>query len=455
MINSIRYKSTWLVILVYWSITFLVLSIDLRWGVYLIAIATATTLILSIRTNIIPVMFLVSLMTTSFFSIEIFESHLRVPFILNLFVLFSVGLKNIIKVFKSKILFLIITYIIWTLFVTSYTTHDLLDSLRIAILPTSLLLISVNVAAIILSGKLKLYSATKIILYILIFNVMLGAMQYFGYFVFKINLLNLNEIQWEQISIHHRMTATFWEGDTFGKYLMAIILLFIPLSLNFLKNHIKTYLYVVLFANVILLLNKTRSAWIGLLSGISLFIIGMTKISFIKKGLLLTLLIIIAITTFYIVRYFEEESLTQRIRSFISFERIREDPSASFRIETVEDTWEMIKDDINTLIFGHGYIAMGESWKGVSNIFLHVWLTSGLIGLVFFILSIALFTYNCLKYKPLHLENKLVAQGALLSMSGMITASLLAPMFIDPIFWMIIGFGVYFELTRTPKLPAM
>lgn len=136
MINSIRYKSTWLIILVYWSITFLILSIDLRWGVYLIAIATATTLILSIRTNIIPVMFLISLMTTSFFSIEIFESHLRIPFILNLFVLFSVGLKNIIKVFKSKILFSMLAYIIWTLFVTSYTTHDLLDSLRIDILPT-------------------------------------------------------------------------------------------------------------------------------------------------------------------------------------------------------------------------------------------------------------------------------------------------------------------------------
>lgn len=456
MINSIRYKSTWFIILIYWSAAFLILSIDFRWGLYLIAIATATTLILTIRTNIISVLFLISLMTTNFFSIEIFEGHLRIPFILNLFVLFSVGLKNIMRVFKSKIFYLILAYIIWTLLVTLYTTHDLLDSLRIAVLPISLLLISANVAAILLSEKVKLQDAIKITLFVLIFNMILGMLQYIGYFAFGINLLNLNEIQWEQISMHHRMTATFWEGDTLGKYLMAIILLFIPLSLDFLKKHIRNYLYIILFANLMLLLNKTRSAWVGLLSGISLFIISITKISLIKKGVLLSLLIIIAITSIYIVDYFEEEGiLRQRFKSILTFESIREDPSASYRIETVEDTWRKINSTLNTLLFGYGYIEMGESWRGVSNIFLHVGLTSGLIGLLFFVLSLSLFMYNILKYRPPLLEDKLIAQGALLSMFGMIIASLLAPMLIDPIFWMIIGFGIYFELTRTQKLSAI
>ncbi len=452
MINSIRYKSTWFIILLYWSVAFLMLSIDLRWGFYLVAIATATTLVLSIRTNIIPVLFLISLMTTNFFSIEIFEGHLRIPFILNLFILFSVGLKNIIKVLKSKILYLILAYIIWTLFVTLYTTRDLLDSLRMAILPISFLLISVNGAAILLSERIKLQSATMIILYVLIFNMILGMLQYIGYFVFGINLLNLNEIQWEQISMHHRMTATFWEGDTFGKYLMAIILLFVPLSLDLLRNNMKSYLYIIMFANLLLLMNKTRSAWIGLLSGISLFIISMTKTSLIKKGFLLALLIIITITSIYIVDYFEEEGvLTQRFRSIMTFEKIRDDPSASFRIETVEEAWRMINSNINTLLFGYGYIEMGESWQGVSNIFLHVWVTSGLIGLIFFILALIFYLFSCLKYKPILPEDKLIAQGALLSMCGMITSSLLAPMVIDPIFWMIMGFGIYFELKRFEK----
>lgn len=426
----------------------LVLTTDIKSGPYLILLAAGMTIILCSATNIIPIIFLISLMTTSFFSIEIFEGHLRLPFILNFFVLFSVGFKNFQKVFKSRTFNLMLFYYILTLIVTIFTTHNIMNSLRIAILPGSLLFISANVAVILLSKKVALNNVIKIVFYVLLFNMTLGMLQYLGYFMFGINLLNLNSIQWTQISIWHRMTATFWEGDTFGKYLMAIILLFIPLSFNFLRKHIRNYFYIILFAILVLLLNKTRSAWVGILSGISLSVT-MIKTSFIKKSVLLASLICIAITSIYVVQYFEKESiLEQKFMSITTFEKIREDPSGGFRIKTIEDTWGMINEDMKTLLFGHGYIEMGESWTGVSNIFLHVWTTSGLIGVIFFIASIAFLFYNCFTYKMNLREENFVAQGLLLSMTGMIVASLLAPMFIDPIFWMIIGFGIYFEIRR-------
>ncbi|MEJ2697180.1 MAG: O-antigen ligase family protein [Candidatus Sulfobium sp.] len=421
------------------------MKVDPSTGVYLIAVAAATTLVLSIRTDIIYVIFVLSLVTTSFFSVEVGESYLRIPFILNFFVLLFLPKRALLRAAQSRIFLCFVLYVVWTLLVTAYSSGDYLDSFRIAGLPMLLLLISLNVAAIIGSGKLPLENAVGLLVMTAALNIILGLLQYVGFFGFGANVLTLTEQQWIQISQYHRMTATFWEGDTFGKYLMAFTLLMLPLTVEMYRKGRRNGLYIVMFAFLSLMVNQTRSAWVGLAAGLSLFAL-LGRLALKKKAALILLIVTIATAGFYVITTFEHDSLIrQRAQALMSFESMREDPSAAYRLESVEDTWRLITADADALLFGNGFVEMGEDYKGASNIFLHIMVTSGAVGLSFFVLAIIALLYRSFTFASPDPAKQHVARGVGLATVGMLVASQLAPMVIDPVFWMVIGLGILFE----------
>ncbi len=450
-----RYKSTLLVALIFWAVAGAWVAVDPSTGLYLTIVALVTTLILALQTDIIYVAFVISLVMTSFYAVELGGSYLRIPFILNLFVILFLPKRSLVQVMKSRTVIFIGLYIIWTLFVTFYHSANYVDSLRVSGLPILLLLIAINVAAIIGSGRLPLKNTLGLLLVAAGINLIMGIVQYVGYIGFGADILNLTEQQWQQISLFHRMTATFWEGDTYGKYLMALILLMLPLTVEMYRKKQRMGLYITLFAFLSLMLNQTRSAWVGLAAGLSLFVL-FGKIDLKKKVLLLFTITMIATVVFSVITTFEKDSqIRQRIQALASFEKMREDPSAAYRIKGVEDTWNLVTSDAASFFFGRGFVDMGEDYKGASNIFLHVIVTSGIVGLVLFALSFAALLHNSLTCKSEDAAMQLIAKGVGLAMVGMLVASQLAPMLIDPVFWMVAGLGIYNEVYSKKMLPAV
>jgi hypothetical protein len=440
-----RNKATLVIAAFYWVVALLWLAIDASGAPYLIGLAIVVTLVLALRTDIIYVAFLLSLMTTSFFSLEITGSYVRLPFILSLFVLLFLPKRVLANIMKSRILLFLAAYVGWTFFATLYNSTDYIDSLRIAGLPILLVFISVGVAGMIASERLPLGYTLGIVTTVAALNLVIGIAQYIGFFGFGANVLNLTEQQWLQISLHHRMTATFWEGDTFGKYLMAFILLMVPLATGMYREKQKGF-YIILLAFLVLTLNQTRSAWIGLTAGLSLFVL-LGKTDFRKKVFFLSLLVVSASLGYYLITTLEPDTLLrQRTQALASFEKIQQDPSAAFRIKTIENTWPIITANATSFLFGHGFVEMGEDYEGASNIFLHIMVTSGAVGLVFFALSLtALFRYSLAVRSPDPILQH-TAKGVALAMVGMLVASQLAPMVIDPIFWMVMGLGIHCEI---------
>ena len=448
-------RGTWLALLVYWTVAIFIFGMDPEWGGYFILLAVVATLILFLTTDILYVIFLLSLMTTSFFSIVMAGSHVRIPFVLNLFVLLAVGKHHLKDIIKSRIFLSILLYIIWTLLLTTYTTSNLLDSFRVGCLPILLLLISVNVATIILSKKIDVAYAFKIIIFAGVLNIALGILQYFGYAAFGIEFLNLTEVQQTFLSMTNRMSATFWEPDTFGKFLMVFSLLLLPFVAHDLRSKVAgRYHYIFVLAILSLLINRTRSAWAGLLVGVAFFV-SLQNISMRMKGLVIILVMFIAVAGYSVVTMFEPRSdelnkIIYRIKSLRSIEDMRKDSSAMYRIRSIEHFWRIVRKDTRGLICGYGFEDREKQrYSGaVSNIFLGVMQTSGIVGITLVAFSLIFAVIICLKYRSPVVEDTLMARGCGLSVVGMVVSSQLAPMWFDPIFWMILGLAIYLEIDR-------
>lgn len=447
MTLSVKYRTEWLIIGVMWSAAVVVFKFEPAWALVVFFVAAGITLRVSQNTNILFAIFILSLMTTSFINIPLAGSQLKIPFILNLVPLLFISKRVYFGLIRSWIVIFMTIFILWSLMVTLYNSNNLIKSLQSAMLPVLLFLIALNVAAIILSGRLSLDDVSGLVLFAGICNIILGALQYIGFFVFHANLFNLTEEQWIQVSRSHRMTATFWEGDTYGKYLMVFALLMLPSSLELLKRRARLGFFTVLLAISSSIVNQTRSALAGLTGGLLLFI-ALGKASVSRKVVLMFLIIFVATAGYTVLSAFQTHAnFISRLEALGSIESIKADESGQFRIRTIESTWHDITADTATFLGGKGFVEKSEDFEGVSNIFLYVMRPSGAIGLSFFLLSLVMCLNSCRKYRDQSDYGRLRAQGAFLAMIGMLIASQLAPMFIDPLFWMVLGLGIYFELS--------
>jgi len=325
----------------------------------IICILSLPLLIVSIlKSQILPVLLLISIMFTEFYWLEVMEGYLKPFHIVSviLFMIFSIFHLKPLK--ASKILQFFVVFLFICL-ISIVFSPDWKDSLRSFILPLILFSISVNIAIALYTKKISDDLFIKIILYGSVMTVIFGIIQMIAY-TFTDTLLTFTIGQDAQISIAKRPPSFFTEADTFGKFLSLPFLFFLPFAINKNNRFYKKTKIIIFIFLLGIIINMTRSALIGIgLTGL-IYVFYLFKKNELTRNIA-TMYIIVSLSIIIFPFFFvttkvvgSHEELTYRIQTLINpSTMIVEDPSAAYRKKGVEETLEGSFESIQSFLVGH------------------------------------------------------------------------------------------------------
>ncbi len=218
-----------------------------------------------------------------------------------------------------------------------------------------------------------------------------GAYAFFQYFT----LIGLPKIYWGNSIEPKRATSFFSHPNFYSLFSAPLLALLIPDAIANFKLKILNFKSIFWIIGATgLLLSMSRAGWLGLLVATIVYLIvaadKRTRLAF------LGLAIIATISVFSIANL--------RYRIILPF--LGEKSSIS-RISLWETGWKGIKE---SPILGMGLTGFSQNWKKLNtdpnldthnfphNIFLNFWVETGLLGLISFIIIIAIFIYHGLRH---------------------------------------------------------
>lgn len=400
----------------------------------------------------ITLLFVFVALTTEFLWIEIYDSIFRLAyFIASILILafFIKYYKNLPKLLRSsKALFIFLIYMIYTLLITSLISPNKVDSFKGFIL--FLIMFSHALLVYILLVKFKAFQELRT-LFLLIFTLSIAfSILQFAYGSLRGVAIAWGPTQIRNILVESRMPSFFTEADTFGKYLMSMILFFFPAitETSSFKDRLTLFFGVIILFTI----NLTRSAIVGLIIGILAMVLILTfrgeKIGLILK-LPFVFLFLFGIT-YFILMATNRLFYLERVFFFVSPRSIiRSDPSAIFRYESIEKAFSVfLKSGFAKNLFGTGWAGLAyefgaQSYVGSSNLFVNIIIYSGILGFILFIWSYFRILVNLYKFYITYRDK--YALGVFSALIGASVASLMAPMMLAPEYWFLIGMGFYYD----------
>lgn len=404
---------------------------------------------------------ILAIIFTEFYWFEILGGYLKPFHILSIlvFFFFSIFYLKILK--HSKIIWLIIFFIIINIFVIVFSSNQV-DALRSFVLPLILITIAVNMGVMLGMKKLTLAAVKDIVLYGTLIAIGFGFLQMIVYSISG-GLLVLTEGQISQILIAKRPPSFFTEADTFGKFLSLPFFLFLPFTLEKKKQSI--IVTVIILAAI--LINMTRSAMIGIGITLIMYLIyslkrkSLTRNMTMLSGVVALMLILIPFIIGTTSALGSQDELSYRFQTLISPTKLMADGSTHFRFTALEETVKGIFENSRTILSGHGW---GQSYINVwgipydvcGSLFINIIYYSGIFALLIFLW----FCYHVLKilYITSKMKNTgsihLFAEGLFFGFLCMLIISQLASMWIAPEFWLVIGCAIYLELWYNRKNKA-
>lgn len=431
----------------------------------LISIVLSPIIIFCFIKPILPiVLLLLSIIFTEFYWMEIMSGYLKPFHIISiiLFMTFTIfhlkHLKNS-KIFRFFLIFLFICS------VSIAFSFDWKDSLRSFILPLILCSIAINIAIALYKTKINDESFMKIILYGGIITGAFGIIQMVTY-TFTGALLTFTEAQDGQIIIAKRPPSFFTEADTFGKFFILPLLFFLPFAIDKNNKYHKKIKIIMFIFLLVIAINMTRSALVGIGFAGLLYIFYLFKKNSIGRNIAVIygiLALSIIITPFFFVTtkvVGSHHELTYRIQTLINPSvMIVEDQSVVYRKKGFEETLEGSIESLNAFLIGHGWGSAIISAKGEPKdvggcLFINILYYSGIFALISYLLVCVTIIRVLLKAarREDKIERRLFAEGILFSFIGMLITSQLASMWIAPEFWLIIGCAIYMEIYCTKRL---
>ena len=406
---------------------------------------------------------IISIFITEFFWIKIGEGIFRISYFLSIVVLLGFLLlhtqKTLLYLSKSKLILLMFSFLLYNFFLILFGVINKPASLFSFGLLIIMVTFTINFYLF-----LRIYKEEQRFLKFLAFSsliaIVFGLLQYAIFTLFG-KPLTFTSTQSVNILFNKRITSFFTEGDTFGKNIMVITLLLLPFVYKKQKTKIKTERtfkwshYIFALYVLTLALNSTRSAIAGFFAGlIVLFYLILIN----KKGKLLFLktlmnfIVIISLTVGTLLISGHLSFLTQRLSSILAIKKtLQTDASAVFRYQnTIEPLKKFVKSGPKNILLGSGWTTIKTEFgefrlEMTSNIFVTFFIYSGLLGLFLFLLII-LKTFRTF-YVTYKKKSSYLALGGLLSLTGALAASQMAPMTLAPEFWMLFGIASYLETT--------
>ena len=398
-----------------------------------------------------PVIFFLSLATTAFLRFDISGMAIFPYFFTTVFIFVLISPVRFIRLFSSKIFMAFAVLIFWTLLVSIWrenTDRQIIASCGLHIL---LLMIGAATAIILLEKQISVVALIDLMFIMLAVNGILGLLQYVT------GTLALNDGQKFFLNYFSRPSGLFPEPDALGKFSMAFTILLMPLTLGHKKYSRKRYKIILLLGFFIMLISHTRSAWLGFAAGTFTFF-SLSSAKWNKKIILSLLLTAIISVGILMPDYF---GLGQRLGSISSIESIQEDNSGRYRLQTIRNAIVLLNSTSQAWTVGLGWFEQNiktSNWAFAipSNLFLLLIFRSGIIGLLICCLGFLRIIYIGFRHKSRETEEDFMVQGLPCATTAALASSMVAPMWFDPILWLLIGMGIFFELCtiKSPKTLA-
>lgn len=413
---------------------------------------------LKVRRNTFYTLFIVVLLTTEFFYIEIAGGVARIyHFLAVLVVLLLAG--SIPSLLRSKV-FIAVVFFAAINFLAALLSDEPSAALVSLMSNYANIGIVTAVALILLRGRLSGIEVAHLVLFITILSVLLSIAQMVSYQGGL--LLALSDEQELQVQLGFG-PAFRTEANTFGKYLVLPFLLFLPMIISGQHKRVLQFAYMLILLGI--LMNFTRTALYGILIAILyafvwyLFKGGFTKVMtryfMVGSG---TILVLLLITSGLIPI---SDYARHKIDNFFDKEEILEGGSSAYRIEAMEVVLENTLADEKRLLIGNGwgqtyYDIRGEEVQAGGGDLINVFGYSGILGVTAYLAFhfLAFFAAFKLALRRDRTPQTLLAEGVLFSMVGMFFTGQMSGYLIAPEFYLLLGICVYFSLISRSQLTA-
>ena len=305
-------------------------------------------------------LFIVIVLSTEFYQIEVFGGYLRAYQVLSPLVIITL-LGQAPLLAKAGVFWAISSFLLCNFIFSFFSSNPTssLTSLGLLLANASL---SFSVALIIVSNKVSLESIINITLKGAIVGVTLGVIQVAFYKLAGLNL-GFSEAQEGQIATGCS-PGLKTEANTFAKYLNVVFLLSLPRILSINNNQSPTFTLV--FISIGLLTSLTRSVIYSLFVCLVIVYFWYQVSGRGKLFSLLPLKIIgvggVGLTIFSIIVVNFNEYAAHKLKYFFDTQEILHGGAAGYRLMSQGILWDSFIKNENTLLTGKGWGQVGFSY---------------------------------------------------------------------------------------------
>ncbi|RII27943.1 MAG: hypothetical protein CXR31_06900 [Geobacter sp.] len=397
--------------------------------------------------NIFYTLFIVILLATEFYYIDVFGGALRVYHFLALFV---------ILLLNRFIPRLPITGLFWALFwflsvnALAAAFADIpSEAFKSLGLLAANMSIAIAVALILISERLNLEQVIRIALAVAVAGVVFGIVQVAA---FKLGGLNLGLSESQQGQITGGFAPGFrTEANSFAKNLNVVFLLTVPTLLTYARKATSLFVGGILVMGM--LISFTRSALYGLLVTLFIYylwsVLSRRRRLFAKGPVIFLGLAGICLAVFVSTSGQFNEYATHKAATFFDSEEVLHGDSSAFRLESQGRLLHAFLDSGKTFLIGNGwgqvrFFAYDREWQAGGAESVTALGYAGILGGIFYFLY-QLIAINTVRQAVLCQRSTSPSrfqEGLLLALVGVLVTGQINGSLLAPEYWMLFGMAI-------------
>jgi hypothetical protein len=412
--------------------------------------------LITIQKSSLYALFVVLLLTTEFFWIDIFGGVAR-PYHFVALLLAIVHAPGILRLLKSPLV-LILLMLVGVSFVAAALSDRQVFAFASLTSFLANLTVAMVVAALLARGRLSLDRMVRVVLAVSVVSVLWSLLQIMALQAGLV--LALSEQQQAQIMLGFG-PGFRTEANTFGKYLLFTLLFFLPALVRRPRDLRLRACYLLLLVGFFI--NFTRTATYGLLVGLVFAgawyvrsgrgaLLSVRIVRLIAAGMLILGLLLSGLVPISDYGRYKIENLFNR-------GEILTGGSSAFRLASMETVIDSAISDGRKLVIGNGWgqtqaEVQGMEVQGGGGDVVNFLGWGGLISVALYLLYTSVLWRAMHRVARRHEDPGLVqvAEGILFASVGMFVTGQLSGYLIAPEYYLLMGMAIYVELTAMGRL---
>lgn len=394
--------------------------------------------------------FFIVLLTTEFYYIDVGGGVARIYHFFAVLVVIAL-FRSIPRLFNSKVFLSLLCFTLVNLLAVAFSDRP---SAALASLLSFManVAVAMAIALILVSNKIDLDTFKNLLINLTLLSVVWGMIQIVASSGGLVLALSESQIPQIQIGFGPGFRT---EANTFGKYMILPILLFLP---EYINNSRKTFLkwsYVIFLFGVFMNFTRTAIYGIGiaLIYMIFIYVIRGKFSVLARQSNKLVLITGIGITVLLSGALNVSEYATHKLENLFNREEVLEGGSSAYRIEMMELVIEQTLANEKKMIIGNGWGQThvdynGEEVQAGGGDLINVFGYAGLCGVILYLgyMFTALISAAKAARNRIDHTRAQFSEGVILTLIGFFFTAQMAGVLIAPEYWLLIGLCIYLSI---------